>query len=104
MSDQPSARLRVAVRQLGARVRTLREQYRDGGLGEGNTKAALIDSLLQALGWATHDPSSVGQFGIEDVHGRLEWEIQECRLRLRGRSRSGASEEELFFPCSWWAW
>jgi hypothetical protein len=50
MNDQKSARLREAVRTLADRTRRYREQYRDRGLGEENTKASLIEPVLEALG------------------------------------------------------
>ena len=59
MSDSNDGRLRQAVRELAERCRRLRAQYQDRGLGEENTKASLIDPVLEALGWAIRDPDEV---------------------------------------------
>src|SRR5437660_230416 len=60
MNDQESARLIEAVRELADKARRLREQYPpDRTLGEENTKAALIDPLLEVLGWNVRDPDEV---------------------------------------------
>jgi predicted type IV restriction endonuclease len=59
MSGRHSARLIEVVRGLADKVRRYREQYRERGLGEENTKASLIDPLLEALGWDIRDPDEV---------------------------------------------
>jgi hypothetical protein len=59
MSDQKSAKLTEAVRTLADRARRYREQYRERGLGEENTKASLIEPVLEALGWDIRDPDEV---------------------------------------------
>jgi predicted type IV restriction endonuclease len=59
MSDQHSARFIEVVRGLADKVRRYREQYRDRGLGEENTKASLIEPVLEALGWQIRDPDEV---------------------------------------------
>jgi predicted type IV restriction endonuclease len=59
MSELPSARLIEAVRELADKARQFREQYRERGLGEENTKASLIEPLLEALGWNIRDPDEV---------------------------------------------
>jgi hypothetical protein len=59
MADQANARLVEALRGIANRARKYREQYRERGLGEENTKASLIDPLLEALGWDIRDPDEV---------------------------------------------
>lgn len=44
-----------AVEKLGERAR----KYRERGLNEDNTKASLIEPMLDALGWDIHDPEEV---------------------------------------------
>src|SRR5262245_20560868 len=51
MRELQNPRLIEAVRGLADKVRRYREQYRDRGLGEENTKASLIEPVLEALGW-----------------------------------------------------
>jgi predicted type IV restriction endonuclease len=59
MSSQQSASLIEAVRGLADKARRYQEQFRDRGLGEEDTKAALITPLLEALGWNVRDPEEV---------------------------------------------
>ncbi len=59
MADQRTARLTEAIRGLAERARKFRDQYRERGLGEENTKASLIDPMLDALGWDIRDPDEV---------------------------------------------
>ncbi len=59
MKDQQSARLIEAVRGLAEKARSYREQYRERGLGEANTKASLIEPILEALGWNIRDVDEV---------------------------------------------
>jgi hypothetical protein len=59
MTDQQGAKLRQTIRDLSDRAARFREQYRERGLGEENTKASLIDPLLDALGWDSRDPDTV---------------------------------------------
>ena len=44
-----------AVQKLSTRAR----KYRERGLSEAGTKASLIEPMLQAFGWAIHDPEEV---------------------------------------------
>ena len=44
-----------AVRKLGERAR----KYRERGLNEEDTKASLIEPMLEALGWDIRDPEEV---------------------------------------------
>ena len=46
---------RASVRTIAERAR----KYRDRGLGEQNSKASLIEPLLEALGWDIRDPDEV---------------------------------------------
>jgi len=55
MSDELDGRLREAIREATGRAR----KYRDRGIGEQNTKASLIEPLLEALGWDIRDPDEV---------------------------------------------
>jgi predicted type IV restriction endonuclease len=59
MSGAQSRKLVEVAREIGERIRKYREQYRERGLGEENTKAALIDPILEALGWAIRDVDEV---------------------------------------------
>jgi predicted type IV restriction endonuclease len=59
MSDQESTRLTETVRALADKARRYRDQYRERGLGEANTKASLIEPVLEALGWDIRDPDEV---------------------------------------------
>jgi hypothetical protein len=49
--------LEKAIRELRDKVERIRGA--DRGIGEQNTKAALIDPLLSALGWDVHEPDEV---------------------------------------------
>jgi hypothetical protein len=55
MSDQQTAKLQDAIRQRTALI----QRFQDRGLGEENTKASLIEPILEALGWAIRDPDEV---------------------------------------------
>jgi uncharacterized protein (DUF1810 family)/predicted type IV restriction endonuclease len=59
MKDQQSAKLIDNVREIADRVRRYREQFRDRGMGEANTKASLIEPILEALGWNIRDVDEV---------------------------------------------
>jgi predicted type IV restriction endonuclease len=48
-------RLEKAVQDAVAKV----SKFRDRGLGEQNTKASLIEPILDALGWDIRDPDEV---------------------------------------------
>jgi predicted type IV restriction endonuclease len=49
--------LDAVASQVRQRIETFRELPRP--IGESNTKASLIEPLLQALGWDVHDPREV---------------------------------------------
>jgi hypothetical protein len=55
MTEQNSTRLREVIKDVAAKVR----RYQERGLGEQNTKASLIDPILEALGWDIRDPDEV---------------------------------------------
>jgi len=55
MSDPESPNLRDAVRDAVGKVR----RYQDRNIGEQNTKASLIEPVLEALGWDVRDPDEV---------------------------------------------
>jgi hypothetical protein len=55
MSDQETERLREAIKDAVGKIR----KYQDRTLGEQNTKASLIDPVLEALGWDVRDPDEV---------------------------------------------
>ncbi len=55
MGDRPDGRLLTAIDSVVAKVR----KYQDRGLGEQNTKASLIEPVLEALGWDIRDPDEV---------------------------------------------
>jgi hypothetical protein len=48
-------RLRTALKTIVARI----GKYREAGLGEQDTKASLIEPLLESLGWDVRDPEQV---------------------------------------------
>jgi hypothetical protein len=47
------------LEQVLGQVRERIVRYRDGGIGEQDTKAALIDPVLRALGWDVEDLEEV---------------------------------------------
>jgi predicted type IV restriction endonuclease len=55
MTDQQAARLQETIREVVAKIR----RFQDRNLGEQNTKASLIEPILEALGWDTRDPDEV---------------------------------------------
>lgn len=55
MSDQPDSKLKASVQGAKDKVR----RFKDRSLGEQNTKATLIDPVLEALGWDIRDPDEV---------------------------------------------
>jgi predicted type IV restriction endonuclease len=55
MSDPQDARLREAIREAAGKAR----KYRDRFIGEQNTKASLIEPVLESLGWDIRDPDIV---------------------------------------------
>src|SRR5262245_35950995 len=55
MSEQETERLREAIKDAVGKIR----RYQDRSLGEQNTKASLIDPVLEALGWDVRDPDEV---------------------------------------------
>jgi len=55
MTEHDRTRLREVIRDVAAKVR----RYQERGLGEQNTKASLIDPILEALGWDIRDPDEV---------------------------------------------
>src|SRR5262245_66279344 len=55
MSDHETERLREAIKDAVGKIR----KYQDRTLGEQNTKASLIDPVLEALGWDVRDPDEV---------------------------------------------
>jgi hypothetical protein len=55
MSGQPFHRLHEAIRDAVGKIR----RFQDRKLGEQNTKASLIEPLLEALGWDVRDPDEV---------------------------------------------
>lgn len=55
MSVRPANKLRGAISDISAKVR----RFQDRALGEQNTKASLIEPILEALGWDIRDPDEV---------------------------------------------
>jgi predicted type IV restriction endonuclease len=55
MADSLTVRLQEAIREVKARI----EKFQDRNLGEQNTKASLIEPILEALGWDIRDPDEV---------------------------------------------
>jgi predicted type IV restriction endonuclease len=52
MTDQQTTVLQGVIKDTVALIRRFQER----GLGEQNTKASLIEPVLEALGWAIRDP------------------------------------------------
>jgi predicted type IV restriction endonuclease len=55
MNDADAAKLRECIRDVAAKIR----RFQDRGLGEQNTKASLVEPVLEALGWDVRDPDEV---------------------------------------------
>lgn len=55
MNNPQNVKLQEAIREVVAKV----EKFQDRGLGEQNTKASLIEPILEALGWDIRDPDEV---------------------------------------------
>jgi hypothetical protein len=55
MTGQQDSRLRQAIVETAALI----HRFQGRGLGEQNTKASLIEPILEALGWAVRDPDEV---------------------------------------------
>src|SRR3954462_8943451 len=55
MSDQPSSKLQASIRDVVEKI----GRFQDRNLGEQNTKASLIEPILEALGWDIRDPDEV---------------------------------------------
>ncbi len=55
MNESDSTQLRESIRDIAVKVR----KFRDRNIGEQNTKASLIDPILQSLGWDVRDPDEV---------------------------------------------
>jgi hypothetical protein len=55
MKDQQVSKLQEAIRDVSGRIR----RYQDRSLGEQNTKASLVEPVLEALGWDIRDPDEV---------------------------------------------
>jgi hypothetical protein len=55
MTDHPRSKLQDAIADVLAKV----GRFQDRSLGEQNTKASLIEPILEALGWDIRDPDEV---------------------------------------------
>src|SRR5262249_6649845 len=55
MTDQQKAKLQDTLKETVARI----ARFQDRSLGEQNTKASLIEPVLEALGWDIRDPDEV---------------------------------------------
>jgi predicted type IV restriction endonuclease len=55
MTEKNASRLREVIREVVAKIRRFQER----NLGEQNTKASLIEPVLEALGWDIRDPDEV---------------------------------------------
>jgi predicted type IV restriction endonuclease len=55
MTEQEASRIRQAVRAAVEKI----QRFRDRSIGEQNTKASLIEPILEALGWNVRDPDEV---------------------------------------------
>jgi predicted type IV restriction endonuclease len=55
MTEQQATRLQGTIREVVEKIR----RFQDRNLGEQNTKASLIEPILEALGWDIRDPDEV---------------------------------------------
>lgn len=55
MTEQEAGRIRHAIRAAVEMI----HKFRDRSIGEQNTKASLIEPILEALGWNVRDPDEV---------------------------------------------
>lgn len=55
MTDQETNRIRQAIQETVPKIR----RFQDRAIGEQNTKASLIEPMLEALGWDVRDPDVV---------------------------------------------
>jgi predicted type IV restriction endonuclease len=55
MTDSETTKLKEVIRDAAAKI----QRFQDRGLGEENTKASLIEPILEALGWDIRDPDEV---------------------------------------------
>ncbi|HUE75148.1 MAG TPA: hypothetical protein VMP01_30045 [Pirellulaceae bacterium] len=55
MSEQDGSKLRGCIESISGKIK----RYQSRSLGEQNTKASLIEPLLESLGWDVRDPDEV---------------------------------------------
>jgi Restriction Enzyme Adenine Methylase Associated len=72
MSDTQDAKLRDVVRDVISKIR----RYQDRNMGEQNTKASLIEPVLEALGWDVRDPDEVfREFKAKSVDSPVDFAL-----------------------------
>lgn len=72
MSEQQDAKLRDVVRDVISKIR----RYQDRNIGEQNTKASLIEPVLEALGWDVRDPDEVfREFKAKSVDSPVDYAL-----------------------------
>ncbi len=72
MSEEPNAKVRDVVRDVVAKIR----RYQDRSIGEQNTKASLIEPVLEALGWDVRDPDEVfREFKAKSVDSPVDYAL-----------------------------
>jgi hypothetical protein len=72
MSEPKDAKVREAVRDVIAKIR----RYQDRSIGEQNTKASLIEPILEALGWDVRDPDEVfREFKAKSVDSPVDYAL-----------------------------
>src|SRR6516165_5898538 len=72
MGDSEHAKLREVVRDVTAKIR----RYQDRSIGEQNTKASLIEPVLEALGWDVRDPDEVfREFKAKSVDSPVDYAL-----------------------------
>lgn len=72
MSDPQDAKLREVVRDVISKIR----RYQDRNMGEQNTKASLIEPVLEALGWDVRDPDEVfREFKAKSVDSPVDYAL-----------------------------
>jgi hypothetical protein len=72
MSDPQDTKLRDVVRDVVAKIR----RYQDRCIGEQNTKASLVEPVLEALGWDVRDPDEVfREFKAKSVDSPVDYAL-----------------------------
>src|SRR4051795_9611370 len=72
MSDPEILRLKQVVAEVVSKIR----RYQDRSIGEQNTKASLIEPILETLGWDVRDPDEVfREFKAKSVDSPVDYAL-----------------------------